>query len=59
MCCSVGHNAYELSQPSKNTIGQTATIAVKQHRPAKKLDQLSRTTEAIVEFIKSNKEKHC
>lgn len=52
----VGLYLYELSQPSKNTIGQTATIAVKQHRAAKKLDQLSRTTETIVEFLKSIKE---
>lgn len=49
----VGLYLYELSQPSKNTIGQTATIAVKKHRDAKKFDQLSRTTETIVEFLKS------
>jgi hypothetical protein len=49
----VGLYLYELSQPSKNTIGQTATIAVKQHRPAKLLEQPSYTTEKIVEFLKT------
>lgn len=48
----VGLYIYELSQPSRNNIHNTGTLAVKEHRNARHLEQPSRTTEAIVEFIK-------
>lgn len=48
----VGLYIYELYQPSKNPVGQTATIAVKQHRKAKVFEQLVTTTEKIIEFLK-------
>ena len=50
----VGLYLYELSQPSRNTIGNTATIAVKQHRLAKRMDQPSETTEKISALLKKN-----
>lgn len=51
----VGLYVYEVSQPSKNDIQQTATIAVKEHRSAKRLEQSSKTTEAIIQFLKMKK----
>lgn len=51
----IGLYLYELSQPSKNAIHETATIAVRQHRPAKRLEQSSKTTEAIIQFLKMKK----
>jgi hypothetical protein len=48
----VGLYMYELSQPSRNVINHTGTIAVKEFRQAKRFDQPSQTTEAIIEYLK-------
>ena len=48
----VGVFTYEISQPSINAVHFTGTLASKLLRPAKPVDQLSRTTESISQFIR-------
>lgn len=48
----IGVFMYEISQPSKNQINFTGTLAVKEHRMAKKMDQANKTTDSIIEYCK-------
>jgi hypothetical protein len=45
----------EISQPSVNEIDKTAQVSAKLQIPAKAIEQLNRTTEKIIELVKSNK----